>query len=388
MASIPPQRRGARYVIDIDELDRIPASEREALRRVASRHAFRATEYYLDLIDWNDPDDPIRRIIIPRPDELSDWGRMDASNEAAVTVLPGVQHKYPHTALLLCNRVCGGHCRYCFRKRIFIQDADEIAFDVTEGINYIASHPEITNVLLTGGDPLMLPTARLVDIWERLSRIPHVGIIRVGTRMPVFQPWRILDDDELLAAISRISTPQRRLFFITHFDHPRELTGPATAAVDALLRAGAVCANQNPLVRGVNDDPVVLAELFRRLSFAGCAPYYVFQMRPTTGNKPYAVPIVRAFHIFEAAKRHVSGLAKRARFTMSHATGKVEVLIVDRDFIYLRYHRARDPLLDGRVLLFHRDDSAFWLDDLTPVAGRGYPAIPAEQPDLLEAGPE
>jgi hypothetical protein len=109
------------------------------------------------------------------------------------------------------------------------------------------------------------------------------------------------------------------------------------------------------------------AQLFRKLSFIGCTPYYLFQGRPTAGNQPFAVPIVRGYELFEEAKRHVSGLAKRLRFVMSHATGKIEIVGVDSLFIYLRYHRAKDPANEGRFMLFHRDDNAMWLDDLRPV---------------------
>src|SRR5690606_32856344 len=133
--------------------------------------------------------------------------KLDASNEAAVTVEKGVQHKYRDTALLLCNEVCGAYCRYCFRKRLFMDGNDEVSIDVSRGIEYIRQHPEINNVLLTGGDPLLMATRRLREILARLREIPHVKIIRIGTKMPAFNPWRVLDDPELLDAISTYSLP-------------------------------------------------------------------------------------------------------------------------------------------------------------------------------------
>lgn len=363
-----PAPRKVKYLRSLDRVPNIPAEDRALLERVAEKYVFRANDYYLSLIDWNDPADPIRQLIIPRVEELNDWGKLDASNEAAVTVARGVQHKYRDTVLLLCNETCGAYCRYCFRKRLFMNDNDEVSLDVSEGLEYIAAHPEVTNVLLTGGDPLIMATRRLVEIFEALRAIPHVQIIRIGTKMPAFNPWRVLDDVTLLEAIQTYSTPERRIYIMAHFDHPRELTPAAIDGIAALLAAGAICVNQCPLIRGVNDDADVLAELFRKLSFIGCPQYYVFQGRPTAGNEPYELPIVRGYELFEEAKRRVSGLAKRARFAMSHATGKVEIVGVDARHLYLHYHRAKDPAMEGRFMVYERDDHAYWLDDLVPAA--------------------
>ena len=155
---------------------------------------------------------------------------------------------------------------------------------------------------------------------------------------------------------------------MTHFDHPRELTEPAVQSIDCLLRAGVICANQCPLARGINDSSLVLAELFQRLAFCGCPPYYLFQMRPAAGNRPYQVPIVRGWQVFREALRRGSGLARRARYVMSHASGKLEILGLDDRFIYMRYHRAHLDLDRGRFLIFERHDEACWLDDLTPTS--------------------
>jgi len=354
------------YIRDIDKIKNIPAEEREKLKKVAERYVFRANDYYLGLIDWNDPADPIKQLIIPRVEELSDWGKLDASNEMANTVTRGVQHKYPDTVLLLCNEVCGAYCRYCFRKRLFMDDNDETTNDVSAGIKYISEHPEVANVLLTGGDPLLMSTRRLTEIIEALRAIDHVKIIRIGSKMPAFDPWRILRDQPLQALLSKYSTPRKRIYLMAHFDHPRELTDPAVEGIDCFIRCGVICVNQCPLVKGVNDDSAVLADMYRQLSWIGCPPYYLFQGRPTAGNEPYEVPIVRGWHIFREALRHGSGLARRARFSMSHETGKIEILGVDEKHIYMRYHRAKDAALRGRLMVFKRDDEAYWLDQLEP----------------------
>jgi lysine 2,3-aminomutase len=386
LTDISPQigdGRGAarpRYIRDLSKLEQIPAAERELLAKVAEKYAFRINDYYLRLIDWSDPLDPIRAIVIPRAEELNDWGELDASHEKDYTVARGVQHKYRDTVLLLCNEVCGAYCRYCFRKRLFMDDNDEVSNDVSEGIAYIAAHPEVTNVLLTGGDPLLLSTRRLVEILSQLRAIPHVRIIRIGSKMPAFAPGRVLDDPELQAAFRQFSTPDRRIYLMCHFDHPRELTESAVAGIDCLLRNHVICTNQCPIVRGVNDDPAVLAELFARLSFIGCPQYYLFQGRPTQGNEPYEVPLVRGWQIYSRALQEGSGLARRPRFVMSHATGKIEVLAVDDRHIYLRYHSASDPANSGRFAVYHRDDEAYWFDQLRAAEGFEHLAAPRGVP--------
>lgn len=369
----PEPNRRVRYIRDLDEIPNLRPEERAKLKRVAERYAFRANDYYLSLIDWDDPADPIRRIIIPREDELNDWGRLDASNEQGVTVARGVQHKYPHTVLLLCNEVCGSYCRYCFRKRLFMRHNEEIASDVSEGLAYIAENPGVTNALLTGGDPLLLSTRELVAIFDALRAIPHVRIIRIGSKMPAFDPWRVLDDAELQAAFRKHSTPRKRIYLMAHFDHPRELTDEAVEGIDCFIRNGVICVNQCPLVKGVNDDPAVLTAMFRELSFVGCPAYYLFQGRPTAGNEPYEVPLVRGWEIFREALRSGSGLARRPRYVMSHETGKAEILAVDDRHIYLRYHRAKDAANRGRLMVYKRDDQACWLDELVPADGADAP---------------
>lgn len=364
-------RAPVRYLSRVDQLDRLPAELRARLTEVEKRYVFRATDYYLSLIDWDDPDDPIRQLIVPRVEELEDWGELDASNEAAITVARGVQHKYTDTVLLLCNEVCGAYCRYCFRKRLFMDDNNEATLDVSQGLEYIRTHREVTDVLLTGGDPLLMSPAKLLSILEALRSIDHVRIIRLGSKMPAFNPWVILDQPELVERLAALSLPDRRIYLMAHFDHPRELTAPVRVAMDQLLKAGVVAVNQCPIIRGVNDDAEVLAELFRELANMGVPPYYLFQGRPTAGNAPYETPLVRAWQLFDDARQTVSGLAARARLCMSHETGKVEVLGVDEDRIYTRYHRAKDPADLGRMMLFHRDDTACWLDELVPAGTPG-----------------
>lgn len=358
----------AKYVRTIRQVSQLSDQEQNELAPVEDKFVFRANDYYLSLIDWDDPNDPIRKLIIPDTGELNEWGKLDASNEEAVTVLQGVQHKYTDTVLLLCNEVCGAYCRYCFRKRLFMDENDEVTNDVSAGIEYIRNHSEVTNVLLTGGDPLLMSPRRLRDIFEQLSKIPHVRIIRLGSKIPAFDPFRIFNNDDLLATIKEFSGSDQRIYLMAHFDHPRELTSEAKEGIAAALENGAICINQCPLINGVNADADVLAELYSELSYIGCPPYYLFQGRPTAGNEPFEVSITKGYEIFQRALKLGSGLARRARYCMSHESGKIEILGVDESHIYLRYHQAKDLSDLGRFMVARRDDGAYWFDQLELVS--------------------
>jgi lysine 2,3-aminomutase len=352
-----------KYITRLDAVKEIPEIDRESMKEVEKHFAFRSNEYYLSLIDWSDPNDPIRRIVIPDRAELENWGTLDASLEEKYTKVPGLQHKYDQTALILASDMCGGFCRFCFRKRLFIESAREVAKDVTADLDYIAEHPEVTNVLLTGGDPLFLSTKRLSEIIRRIREIDHVRIIRIGSKLPAYNPYRIINDPSLPEMIRKYSTKRKRIYVMTQFNHPREVTDPAVEAIDILSSAGARLANQTPLLRGVNDDPDTLAELFRELSFVGLPPYYVFQCRPTLGNQHFSVPLEESYQIFEQAKTNCSGLAKRPKFVMSHFTGKIEIVGLDQDYVYMKYHQAADSDDIGKFMVFERNEKARWFDD-------------------------
>ncbi|HDG98371.1 MAG TPA: KamA family radical SAM protein [Desulfobacterales bacterium] len=352
-----------KYISNIDKLTCITEEEKNSLKKVTRQYIFRSNAYYLNLINWSDPSDPIRRLIFPDLEELEPWGYLDPSKEQDYTIMPGLQHKYRSTALLLVSKVCGGICRYCFRKRLFLGRQSDILRNFPAALDYIRAHQEITNVLLTGGDPLMLSTRKLEQYIEGLFTVPHVRVVRIGTKLLSFNPFRVLDDSSLLKMIERYTRRDKKIYFVAHFTHQREFTPQAAKAVQLLQSAGAVLINQCPLIRGVNDNPKDLAELFQTMAFAGVPPYYVFQCRPAVGNKPYAIPIEEGYEIFEAAKAKVSGLAKRARYVMSHHSGKLEIVGKTQEFMFFKYHRAAREEDSGRFLIMKRNPLAYWFDD-------------------------
>ncbi|WP_059046497.1 KamA family radical SAM protein [Paenibacillus rubinfantis] len=352
-----------KYITDIAKVSELSEQERQELKPITDKFVFRVNDYYLNLIDWNDPNDPIRKLVIPNTGELKEYGRWDASDEATNYAVPGCQHKYRTTALLIVSEVCGSYCRYCFRKRLFRNDVKEAMSDVTPGIEYIAQHPEINNVLLTGGDSLILATRKLRSILEQLRAIEHVKIIRLGSKIPVFNPMRIYEDPELLELIREFSTVDQRIYVMAHINHPREITPEAKRGFQALHDAGAIVVNQTPILKGINDDAAVLGELLDRLSWAGVTPYYFFINRPVAGNADFVLPLKRAYQLVEEAKARTSGLGKRVRLSMSHSSGKIEILAIENGQAYLKYHQSRDNEY-GKFMILPCPDDAAWFDDL------------------------
>lgn len=352
-----------KYITNIDRVTQLSQMERDQLRPITDKFVFRVNDYYLNLIDWDDPNDPIRKLVIPNTGELREYGRWDASDEDTNYVVPGCQHKYRTTALLIVSEVCGAYCRYCFRKRLFRNDVKEAMADVTPGIEYISRHPEINNVLLTGGDSLILATSKLRTILERLRLIDHVKIIRLGSKIPVFNPMRIYEDPDLLQLISEFSSAEKRIYVMAHINHPREITSEARKCFEALHKAGAIVVNQTPILKGINDDEKVLGELLDKLSWAGVTPYYFFINRPVAGNSDFVIPLQRAYELVEGAKARTSGLGKRVRLSMSHTSGKIEILAIENGMAYLKYHQSRDDEY-GKFMMLECPEDAAWFDDL------------------------
>ncbi|HHS49683.1 MAG TPA: KamA family radical SAM protein [candidate division Zixibacteria bacterium] len=355
-------------VTTVDELSKyilLDNDEKWRISKIIQIHPMSITRYYLSLIDPEDKDDPIRKIAIPSEGEFLLNGDYDTSGEHSNTKLAGLQHKYGETALLLTTNQCATYCRHCFRKRLVGVDTEEVLKRIPRAVGYIAERPEITNVLISGGDPLMLDNEVLETLLKGLDGIRHLKYIRIGTRIPVVFPMRIFDDVEFLNMVANFSHKWRRLYFVAHFNHPREITKESVRAVDALLSRGAIMSNQTVLLRGVNDDPFVLAKLQNKLTAIGVNPYYVFQCRPVSRVKPhFQVPLDRAYSIVERAKTMLDGHSKRFRFVMSHRRGKIEIVGIDGDQVLLKYHQAKDRENLGRVFSRRLVPGAGWLDDL------------------------
>lgn len=319
-------RDGFRTVDKLADAMRWSAEKRERCTEVAERFPMLITPYYLSLIDKNDPDDPIARMCIPTEDELALDGSFDTSGEASNTRLEGLQHKYRQTVLLLSSNQCATYCRYCFRKRLVGLSSDELNRRVDDAVEYVKAHEEITNVLVSGGDPLMLPNRIIERYLEGFAGIDHLDFIRFGTRVPVTLPERVYGDQELLDLFAHYAR-KKTLYMVTQFDHPREITPQALQAINCMLERGIQIRNQTVLLRGVNDSEEVLGELLSTLTRVGVSPYYVFQCRPVRGVKGrFQVPISEGIRIVDGAKARQNGFGKSFRYAMSHPRGKIEII--------------------------------------------------------------
>jgi KamA family protein len=246
---------------------------------------------------------------------------------------------------------------------------EEIVKRFEDAVEYIEKHREINNVLISGGDPLVLSNEVIERFLETLTKIDHLSFIRFGSRIPVTLPSR-LGDPELLALFKKYSQVDRRLYVVTQFNHPREITPQSIRGVNNLLKAGVIVSNQTVLLRGVNNNPKTLATLMNGLVSIGVTPYYVFQCRPVTRVKHhFQVPICQGIRIVEKTKANCNGLSKRFKFVMSHKTGKIEILGIMNGEIFFKYHEAKNRENLGVMFKRRVDEKAGWLDDFNTDGG-------------------
>lgn len=301
---LPPSHQPS--ATDDDSLRRLcrrfPANRSE-LERVAAVYPMRISPSYIDLIEQ--PGDPIWRQAVPDVLELDDpQGLDDPLDEENLSPVPNLVYKYPDRALLLISNQCPVYCRFCTRKRKVGRPEMQITeATIAAGLAYLRQTPAISDVLLSGGDPLMLSDKRLKDILTRLRDIPSVRTIRIGTRIPCTLPSRITAE---LAAMLATFHP---LYINTHFNHPRELTAEATQACTLLADAGIPLGCQTVLLRGVNDSAETLATLFRGLLAMRVKPYYLFQIDQTRGTSHFRTTIDQGLAIMSQLIGHVSGMA-------------------------------------------------------------------------------
>lgn len=276
--------------------------DQELAERLNKLFHIRINPYYLSLIRY--PGDPIWLQCIPDAAELQDDGLPeDPLSEEAHSPVPSITHRYPDRVLFLVTSQCSMYCRFCTRKRK-VSDSSKINSKwIQDGIDYIAAHPEVRDVVLSGGDPLMLTDYALEKVLSALRAIPHVEIIRLGTKMPCVLPQRITPK------LCRMIKKYHPIYVNTHFNHPWECTPEAERACAMLADAGCPVGNQAVLMKGVNDDPEVMLELHRKLLKMRVRPYYIYQADLTRGTNHFRTPVRVGLEIMDKLRGHTSGLA-------------------------------------------------------------------------------
>ena len=301
---------GYKYSLkNIKELSRyIPLEGREKLllRRIIKTYHMRIPLYYLSLIeDLSNPLDPIRRQCVPTIEELSEGVQetIDPLGEERTSPTSCLVHRYPDRVLLIVTSRCFMYCRHCTRKRLWkTNDFVPTLKDIEHAIRYIRGNRNIREVIISGGDPLTLPTERLDHILYSISSVKHIEVIRLGTRALVVLPQRI--DECLCRALEKYEN----LWINTQFNHPREVTTEAIGACRELQRCGIPISNQSVLLRGVNDDPQVMIELCHRLQSIRVRPYYLFQCDPVIGSSHFRTSLFKGIEIIEKMLGHTSGM--------------------------------------------------------------------------------
>lgn len=296
-------------IASVEELAKyLPLTDEEQARlsAVTQRYPLSITPYYLSLINPDDPADPIRRQAVPSALEITtgDMGQEDPLEEKHNSAVPGLVHRYPDRALMVTTNICPMLCRHCTRKREWRSGGwIRTSAEIGAMIDYIRCHPNIRDVIISGGDPLTLSTHQLEDIIARVRRINHVEIIRIGTRFPVVLPQRV--DDELCSMLSKYGP----IWLNTHFNHPREITAESAKACDRLVRSGVPVNNQSVLLSGVNDSAETQMKLCQGLLKIKVRPYYLFQCDEVQGTEHLRTPVEVGMKIIESMRGYTSGLA-------------------------------------------------------------------------------
>lgn len=291
----------------VDELKKyIPLTEEEeeGARKCLTTLRMAITPYYLSLIDPDNPHDPIRKQAIPTAAELikASTDLEDPLHEEGDSPVPGLTHRYPDRVLLLITDQCSMYCRHCTRRRFAGHHDQAMPQDkIDKAIEYIAQNPSIRDVLLSGGDALMVSDERLESIIKKLRAIPHVEIVRIGTRVPVVMPQRITDE---LTAMLRKYHP---IWINTHFNHADEITEESKRACEKLADAGIPLGNQSVLLRGVNDCVHVMSKLVHELVKIRVRPYYIYQCDLSIGLSHFRTPVSKGIEIIEGLRGHTSG---------------------------------------------------------------------------------
>jgi lysine 2,3-aminomutase len=290
---------------DLEKILALTESERKAL---SAAHIFRVdiTPYFISLIDPDDPKDPIRQQVIPTAAEMVPFTSMmeDSLSEDRHSPVPGLVHRYPDRVLMLVTTQCATYCRYCTRSRIVGDPAATFSRQEFEmQIEYLKQTPQVRDVLLSGGDPLILAPKILDEILRRLREIPHIEIVRIGSRIPVFLPMRVTDD------LTELLQKYHPLWLNIHVNHPNEISVELEQACDRLTRAGIPLGNQAVLLAGVNDNIHIQRKLVQNLVRIRVRPYYLYQCDLVEGAGHFRTPVAKGIEIMEGLRGHTSGFA-------------------------------------------------------------------------------
>ncbi|MBF0369379.1 MAG: lysine 2,3-aminomutase [Magnetococcales bacterium] len=406
-------------LVDLQQLKTLPAGVLKQIETVSRVFPFRANAHILRLIDWQAvPDDPIFKMIFPEKDcvppsiyqtlsrldtveTISPSQKKDLLAELTISMNPdpsqqsqniplfageplnGVQHKYQETVLAFphAGQTCFAFCTYCFRWEQFIQGAQSkhklAPHDIPRWIDYLKSQLQVTDVVLTGGDPLFMNASQLSDYLLPLlqSDLDHITNIRIGTKSLGFWPNRFLQDPdtpELLALFKQVVDRGKHLTLLANVNHPRELEpDEAREAIQVVRRLGVVIRTQSPLLAGINDQVATLKQLWESEIKLGCIPYYLFLPRDTGAKGRFEISIDKALHLVQQVYGQVSGLAKTVRApVMSTQYGKVQVLgtrwLGGKKRFVFQYLQARDPHLTRMPFFARFDADATWFDQLEP----------------------
>lgn len=425
-ASDPPKYKS--YVIDnfkeISQIRNLPFETLHEMEVVANVLPFKANNYVVEnLIDWGDvPNDPIFVLTFPQKEMLlpQHFREMDlameskdkktiqaAANKIRLQLNPhpagqmeynvpqlkdgtklyGMQHKYKETVLFFPSQgqTCHAYCSFCFRWPQFV-GMNELKFAMRESellVQYLKENVAVTDVLFTGGDPMIMKTKLFSEYINSLldADLPNLKTIRIGTKALGYWPYRFLTDDdsnEMLRLFERITKKGIHLAFMAHFNHPTELSTKAVeVAIRLIRRTGAQIRTQSPILANINDDPKIWADMWQRQVILGCIPYYMFVTRDTGAQHFFGVPLVKSHEIFSSAYRQVSGLCRTVRGpSMSATPGKIQILgVIDvgkKKAIALRLIQGRNPDWVQKPFLAKYDEKAIWIDDLKPFTGNKF----------------
>ena len=410
---------------DLAPIQNLSEDKKFEMEVVGNVLPFKTNNYVVEqLIDWNDiPNDPMFVLTFPQrgmllPDHFkkmestlkstSDKDEIaKVANEIRLQLNPhpagqmelnvptlkdgtklyGMQHKYKETCLFFPSQsqTCHAYCSFCFRWPQFV-GMDDMKFAMKEGeqlAQYVSEHPEITDILFTGGDPMIMRAkmfSKYVDVLIE-AKLPNLRTIRIGTKALSYWPYKFLtdpDSEEMLQTFQKITDSGLHLALMGHFNHLNEMLTPAAkAAIGEVRKTGAQIRTQSPLLTHINDDSAMWAEMWRRQVQLGCVPYYMFVVRDTGAQHYFGVPLVRAYEIFIKAYSAVSGLARTVRGpSMSATPGKVQVVgtteVGGQKLLILRFLQGRNPDWAHQPFFAKYDETAIWLDDLKPAFGQKF----------------